>query len=243
VDKGPLWAKLLEAAELRAADYTAASWAAFAPVLANAQAVYANEDATQWQVDISLANLIEAIEGLVRDPAAERAALGAKIAEAALLRAADYTAASWAAFASVLESAEGVYNDPGATAEQIGAALANLTAAMAALVEISVVVETHTFTAQKISGGGVRGGIDGIDADPDVGIHNSYAWCSEVFEQDEDAAWLESVIHLTGRDDSVGPLQVVMRLNRADHIEFPVEGQILRAESGEAQDLRRLAQA
>ena len=35
------------------------------------------------------------------------------------------------------------------------------------------------------------GPIDGIDVDPDVGIHNSYAWCGAVFSQgDDDYLWV-----------------------------------------------------
>jgi hypothetical protein len=45
--------------------------------------------------------------------------------------------------------------------------------------------------AIKISNPGVRGGIDGIDTDPDIGRHNSYAWCGEVFSQtDGDYLWV-----------------------------------------------------
>ena len=45
--------------------------------------------------------------------------------------------------------------------------------------------------AQKVSNPGTRGGVDGIDVDPDIGIHNSYAWCSEVFKQeDSDYLWV-----------------------------------------------------
>ena len=45
--------------------------------------------------------------------------------------------------------------------------------------------------AQKISNPGNFSGIDGIDANPDVGLHNSYAWCTEVFSQaDADYLWV-----------------------------------------------------
>ena len=49
----------------------------------------------------------------------------------------------------------------------------------------------QAFAAQKISNPDNRGGVDGIDPDPDVGVHNSYAWCSEVFKQtDSDYLWV-----------------------------------------------------
>jgi len=47
------------------------------------------------------------------------------------------------------------------------------------------------FAAQKISNPGNFGRIDGIDADPAVGVHNSYAWCAEMFAQrDADYLWV-----------------------------------------------------
>ena len=60
---------------------------------------------------------------------------------------------------------------------------------LAAAIVISLAVPS--LAAQKISNPGARGGIDGIDADPDIGMHNSYAWCSEVFRQDDsDYLWV-----------------------------------------------------
>ena len=50
---------------------------------------------------------------------------------------------------------------------------------------------SQALAAQKISNPETRGGIDGIDADPDIGIHNSYGWCSEMFKQDDsDYLWV-----------------------------------------------------
>ena len=47
------------------------------------------------------------------------------------------------------------------------------------------------FAAQKITNPGSFCGTDGIDADPEVGIHNSYAWCTEMFRQtDADYLWV-----------------------------------------------------
>lgn len=43
--------------------------------------------------------------------------------------------------------------------------------------------------AQKVSNPDSMGGIDGIDTDPEIGRHNSYAWCTEMFSQ-EDADYL-----------------------------------------------------
>jgi len=47
------------------------------------------------------------------------------------------------------------------------------------------------FASQKISNPGNFGRIDGISQDPEVGIHNSYAWCAEMFAQrDADYLWV-----------------------------------------------------
>lgn len=49
-------------------------------------------------------------------------------------------------------------------------------------------IPANVFAVQRISN---QGQIDGIDADPAVGIHNSYAWCGELFEQtDGDYLWV-----------------------------------------------------
>jgi len=45
--------------------------------------------------------------------------------------------------------------------------------------------------AQKITNPGNFGKVDGIAADPDIGKHNSYAWCAEMFAQtDADYLWV-----------------------------------------------------
>jgi len=51
-------------------------------------------------------------------------------------------------------------------------------------------IVTPAFAAQKISNPDNRK-IDGVDPDPDIGIHNSYAWCAEAFRQtDADYLWV-----------------------------------------------------
>ncbi len=69
VDKGELEAAIETALELNEKDYTADSWADFAAVLTDAQAILADEGATQEQVDDILVALITAITGLeVKEP-------------------------------------------------------------------------------------------------------------------------------------------------------------------------------
>jgi len=56
---------------------------------------------------------------------------------------------------------------------------------------LAISLAAPALAAQKISNPDNRGGIDGIDTDPDIGVHNSYAWCSEVFKQtDSDYIWV-----------------------------------------------------
>lgn len=59
------------------------------------------------------------------------------------------------------------------------------------LISILVSLLVPAFAAQRISGSQELGGVDGIDSNPDVGIHNSYAWCAEILEQEDgDYLWL-----------------------------------------------------
>jgi len=57
---------------------------------------------------------------------------------------------------------------------------------MAAMLVIGVV--PAAFGAQRLSNEGI---VDGIDSDPESGIHNSYAWCTQLFEQtDGEYLWV-----------------------------------------------------
>jgi uncharacterized protein YjdB len=78
VDKTSLKAKVAEVADLVEADYTAETWAALQTALEAANAVIADEDATQEQVDDALQALQAAIEGLVEAEVLEAPADGLK---------------------------------------------------------------------------------------------------------------------------------------------------------------------
>ena len=65
VDTSKLESEVEQSESLDETSYTAESWAAFAEALKDAQAVLANEDATQEQVDAALAALSAAREALV----------------------------------------------------------------------------------------------------------------------------------------------------------------------------------
>ncbi len=67
VEKGALQNAVAEAKDLAEKDYTAESWAPFAAALADAEAVLADEGATQEQVDGALAALTTAKDNLVLD--------------------------------------------------------------------------------------------------------------------------------------------------------------------------------
>jgi len=68
-------------------------------------------------------------------------------------------------------------------------AKAVLAAFLAVLTAVTLLVPASA--SQKLSNPGDFSGIDGIAADPNVGMHNSYAWCTEVFSQtDADYLWV-----------------------------------------------------
>lgn len=67
VDKTELKTAIDKAAALVKDDYTEASWKVFEEKLAEAQAVFANGDATQYDVALALANLEDAMADLVAD--------------------------------------------------------------------------------------------------------------------------------------------------------------------------------
>ena len=68
IDKGPLAAKVSDAAKLIEEEYTEASWNAFTIVYLAAQAVLNKADVTQNEVDGALASLTAAIRDLVKAP-------------------------------------------------------------------------------------------------------------------------------------------------------------------------------
>lgn len=64
VDKSGLTDALAEAKALNEADYTAESWAVLQTKIEAAEAVVNNADATNYDVQLALANLVDAISGL-----------------------------------------------------------------------------------------------------------------------------------------------------------------------------------
>lgn len=135
VDKTALNEAITAASALKKADYTAASWPAFATALAAAKSVTKDRNATQGRVDAALLGLTEARQALVH--LADKTALKAAIADAKALRKADYKPSSWPPFAQALANANVVNGDREAPQGQVDSALAALVAAQQALVPLA----------------------------------------------------------------------------------------------------------
>ncbi|WP_440894693.1 glycoside hydrolase family 3 N-terminal domain-containing protein [Amphibacillus sp. Q70] len=137
VDKSELEALVALQADKSEADYTAESWEVFAEALSNAEAVLADETATQEEVDDAVANLEAAIEQLEEqdeEPTpAEKSDLEELVAEAEALDADAYTAESYADLEAALAIARAVLADEEATQADIDTALEALKLAMNSL--------------------------------------------------------------------------------------------------------------
>jgi|GEM_PF-1646381 len=136
VDKTALQNKVNEinGEGLEDAAYTPESWQVLEDALEAAEAVLADADATQEEVDDALADLTDARDGLV--PVVDKTALQNKVNEinGENLNEEDYTPESWQVLEDALEAAEAVLADADATQEEVDNALADLQAARAALV-------------------------------------------------------------------------------------------------------------
>ncbi len=117
-----------EAQALDASDYTAESWAVLEEALATAGEL--PETAGQTEVDAAAAAIRRAIDGLqlAALPAVDRTELEIAIKEAQALKAADYTAESWAALEKALAGADKLPQTAGQT--EVDAAAAAIRAAI-----------------------------------------------------------------------------------------------------------------
>ena len=137
VDKSELEAAIAAAGELDEADYTAETWGVFASAMEAAEAVMADEEATQEEVDDALAELnsaVDALEEVVVE--VDKSELEAAIAAAGELDEADYTEKSWSKLEKALAAAETVMEDDQATQKMVDKALAKLNKAMERLEEV-----------------------------------------------------------------------------------------------------------
>lgn len=109
VDTTALEAAIAEADNLKEADYTADSWAAYQAALQNARTVLEAKE-SQEAVDQALSTLNAAKDALVKaeeEPVAiNTSSLEKAIADAKALKEADYTADSWKALQSALSDAQ-----------------------------------------------------------------------------------------------------------------------------------------
>ena len=138
VDKTGLKEAIKAAKDLSAEDYTPNTYKVLLDKIKEAEKVDADEAATDYDVLLAIANLEEAIEGLVvveRPEAGDKTALNDLIAQYSGLNAKDYTAESWKTFADALENAKAVAAKENASQGEINQAVARLTAAHAGLVK------------------------------------------------------------------------------------------------------------
>ncbi len=140
-------------ADLKEADYTAESWAAYQNAYAALKKVADRlaDDAkkgsvTKTEIQTALDNFKAA--ALVRN--VDKTALNAAITGCTNLNASDYTAATWSAFQASLNAAKAVAAKDGATQAEVDAALADLNAKKAALAR-SVVTNSVLVNNIKLS--------------------------------------------------------------------------------------------
>ena len=129
-DKTALNTAIADAQGKDATAYTPASWtdADLDAVIANAQTVAADDNATQDEVDAQITAIEDAVAKLVAK--ADKTALEAAIATLPAVDEANATATSWAAYTDALAAAQEVYNDANATQDAVDAAAAALTEAI-----------------------------------------------------------------------------------------------------------------
>ncbi|MGG1231309.1 S-layer homology domain-containing protein, partial [Brevibacillus formosus] len=156
-DKTKLQAKAdeIKAENLKEEEYTSASWAELKQALEKANAVLADPNATQQEVDEALAALTKARDGLKKPdepmPTVDKTKLQAKADEikAENLKEEEYTSASWAELKQALEKANEVLADPNATQQEVDEALSVLKKAREGLKKPSVPTPTPTPTVDK----------------------------------------------------------------------------------------------
>ncbi|WP_216675500.1 S-layer homology domain-containing protein [Brevibacillus sp. HB1.3] len=158
VDKSKLQAKAgeIKTENLKADDYTTESWEELQKALQKAEAVLADPNATQQEVDEALTALTKARDGLKKQdeptPTVDKTKLQAKADEikAENLKEEEYTSASWAELKQALEKANAVLADPNATQQEVDEALSALTKARDGLKKPSVPTPTPSVDKTKL---------------------------------------------------------------------------------------------
>ncbi|MDR2974805.1 MAG: FIVAR domain-containing protein, partial [Propionibacteriaceae bacterium] len=108
VDKAGLVLAVESAGGLVESEYTAESWTVVADALAAAEAVLADKDATQAEVDAAKVVLTDAVAALVKAPVVDKTGLESAVESAGGLVESEYTAESWTVVADALAAAEAV---------------------------------------------------------------------------------------------------------------------------------------
>ena len=133
-DKTALQKQVDDINALDESKYIETSWQAMLPVLDKANAVLADENAMQDEVDEVYTELVKAFLDLRLKP--NKDLLNDLINKANGLSAANYSAESWAVVADALNGAKAVLEDPEASQEQVDNAKDVLAKAMAGLEEV-----------------------------------------------------------------------------------------------------------
>ncbi|WP_440896570.1 discoidin domain-containing protein [Amphibacillus sp. Q70] len=110
VDKSELETLVALQVDKLEADYTEESWEVFADALSHAEAVIADETATQTEVDEAIVALQDAVEQLkpVEPEVVDKENLATLVADAKEMDEADYTPETWDYFIQILNFAEAI---------------------------------------------------------------------------------------------------------------------------------------
>ncbi|WP_141336859.1 S-layer homology domain-containing protein, partial [Brevibacillus formosus] len=184
VDKTKLQAKAdeIKAENLKEEEYTSASWAELKQALEKADAVLADPNATQQEVDEALSALKKAREGLKKPsvptptptPTVDKSKLQAKADEiqSENLTGEDYTSESWEELQKALRKADAILADPNATQEEVDKALSALKKAREGLKKPDEPTPTPTVDKSKL-----QARVDEIDdEDLDEDDYTSSSW-------------------------------------------------------------------
>lgn len=166
VDKGELEDQINRAEAVDGTKYTEQSYEYMKNVLKEAQTVYANEEATQEQVDKAAAALKAALGMLeekipsVEPEKADKKDLQKLYDESLNKVEKDYTSATWKIFAAAQKAAAEILGKEDATQEEVGEAYNNLASAMNGLKKVNVISGNgnHGSSANGNSGGNTGNG-------------------------------------------------------------------------------------
>ncbi|MDR1320576.1 MAG: cell wall-binding repeat-containing protein [Gracilibacteraceae bacterium] len=145
-ERGALGALNEAAALLDEAGRDEADWTTFTAVRTKAEAALANAYATQKGIDAAYDELAAAFELLGEQPPLYTAALTAKIAEAKVIQADDYTSESYQALQTAIAAAEAVLANAETTQAEVNDQVTALKAAVAALANLPA--DTAALTAK-----------------------------------------------------------------------------------------------